>query len=136
MSTTTLTQASAYFIPLLLAGLWNLIIGGVGVFSNELLTSLFLTRITEVSTIFLQPLFWAAVMAFGVGYALVGFRHDRMRFFVSIGAALKVVVFLFIGALWLSGTSTLLAFIAGTGDLLWAIYFIFFLRRTRQYGYV
>jgi hypothetical protein len=73
-------------------------------------------------------------MAFRVGYASVGFRHDRVRFFISVGAALKVVIFLFIGALWISGISTLLAFIAGAGDLLWAIDFLFFLRRIRQYG--
>lgn len=130
----TQTQPSPYFIPLLLAGMWNLVIGGIGLFSNDVLASFFLLRVTEVTTLFLQPLFWAAVMVFGVGYSLVAFRHDRMRFFISIGAALKVVVFLVLGTLWLTGSCTLIALMAGTGDLLWAIYFLWFLRRTAQHG--
>jgi hypothetical protein len=127
---------SRYFLPLLMAALWNIIFGGLILFNLERADTLLFIKSTPLSDIFNAKIFWLAVIVAGFGYGLVAFAHNKGRFFISIGGILKVVVFIVLAYLWLDSSVTTLLLLAGVGDLLWAIYFFWFLAQTKEYGYV
>ena len=79
---------------------------------------------------------WFIVLIAGIGYGIVGFLHDRFRFFVSLGAIGKLVFFFLISYLWLISSATDFAIIVATGDLCWAIFFIYFIYQTKEYGFI
>lgn len=81
-----------------------------------------------------NPVWWLIVIVFGVGYGLVALVHHRFRFFISVGAMGKILFFSFVAYLWLQTAATALALTVASGDLLWALYFMRFLFRTRDYG--
>lgn len=71
----------------------------------------------------------ACVAAFGAGYLMVASNLDRHRGIVVIGALGKTAVFLIFLIYWLKGTIGFWAFSAGAIDIVWAVFFIAFLRR-------
>ncbi len=126
---------SPYFLPLELGALWNIMFGCVGVFLLPLHVEVFYTSETPVAAVITSSIFWVAVVLAGLGYGIVGFFNHKFRFFVSIGAAGKIIFFLYVLHLWSGGAISRLGMSIAAGDLLWGVYFLFFLYRTREYGY-
>ena len=129
-------KRSKYFIPLEIGAVWNMVLGSLGLFNVQLSNSLFLNDITPLSKIITCQICWLFVFLAGVGYGIVGFVNHKYRFFISLGAIAKIAVFIYCSYLWLDSTATNFAAIVATGDLIWAIYFIYFLLKTKEYGYL
>ncbi|KJS33625.1 MAG: hypothetical protein VR64_02525 [Desulfatitalea sp. BRH_c12] len=129
-------KRSKYFFPLIIGAIWNLIFGSLGLFNLQLSNSLFLNSITPVSKIIANEIWWSVVVLFGVGYGIVGYANHKFRFFITFGAIGKIALFLLVSYLWLKSTATSFAIIVATGDLLWAIYFIYYLFSTKEYGFL
>ncbi len=130
-----LAHRSKYFIPLIVGALWNLFFGSLGLFNLQLSNSLFLNIITSEAKIIANQIWWFVVLVAGIGYGIVAYFNHKFRFFITIGAAGKIALFFLVAYLWLNSIATNLAAIVVTGDLIWAIYFIYFLFKTRQHGY-
>ncbi len=117
-----------------LAALWNLGAALQGLVFPE----------TQFSLLFGEPMdsgdfhqallyrcFAIAVLLFGVGYYLVSKDTSQNRGIVWLGAAGKVVVFVFFTEAFLKEKATLLAWSLSLGDFLWALLFLGFLYETR-----
>lgn len=128
-------ERSRYCFPLIVGALWNIFFGSVGLFNLPLHVDLFYHTVTPEAGIIANTEFWFAVAVAGIGYGVVGFASHRYRFFVSLGALGKIAFFLFVSYLWLGGVTTNFAAVIAFGDLLWGIYFMIFIFRTREYGY-
>ena len=128
-------ERSRYFLPLLFAALWNLFIGVFGLLSPEYATSIFVLEMTPLTELATSKLLWCVVLAAAVGYGIVAFAHDKIRFVISIGAVLNVMFFIFVTGLWLASMGTTIFFLAATVDLILGIYFAWFLYQTREFGY-
>lgn len=121
---------------LVIAALWNLAFGSLGMFMLPQHIELFYVTVTPAAELLANTWTWAAVFIIGAGYALAGIAHPRYRFFLTLGAIGKYAFFFFVLDLWISGVATPFAMVVGTGDLLWALYFTFFLYMTREHGYI
>lgn len=75
----------------------------------------------------LSQSFFLAVLAFGIGYALVARNPAAHHGVVVVGALVKTAVFLVMGAYWLRGEVGALAMAAPCGDLAFAVLFVEFL---------
>ena len=73
----------------------------------------------------------AAVFAFGVGYWMVGNAPDRHRGIVQIGLAGKLMVVAIVVAHYLAGSASLAMTAVVSGDLIYAVLFILFLKSPR-----
>ncbi len=129
-------KRSKYFIPLIIGAIWNLVFGSLGLFNLQLSNSLFLNNVTPEAKIIANQIWWAVVFLFGIGYGIVGFVNHKFRFFITIGAIGKIALFVLVSYLWLNSTATDFAIIVATGDLVWAIYFIYFIFTTKEYGFL
>lgn len=125
-----------YLIPLLIGAAWNVFFGLMGVFNLPFHITLFYNSITPAVKLIANQEFWLVVLLAGVSYGVVAFNVSRFRFFITIGAIGKIGFFLLISYLWLGSSVTDFAVIIAGGDLLWAIYFLLFIYRTREYGYI
>ena len=131
----TLKNKSKYFFPLMLGAVWNLIFGSLGLFNLALINSLLLNEITPEAKIIANQIWWLVVLIAGLGYSIVAWHESKYRFFVTVGAIGKIALFFFVIYLWANSIATNFAAIVVTGDLAWALYFIYFLVKTREYGY-
>ena len=129
-------KRSKYFIPLLLGALWNVFFGLIGLLNLPLHISLFYNSITPAAKLIANQTCWLIVLFAGLGYGIVAFNIYKYRFFITIGAIGKIAFFLLVSYLWLGSVTTDVAAIIAFGDFLWAIYFLFFIYRTREYGYL
>ncbi|MBT4522187.1 MAG: hypothetical protein HOC23_19480 [Halieaceae bacterium] len=127
---------SRHTTALIAGSLWNLVFGGLGVLNLPLLIELFYHSVPSQAQITANQGFWMAVAIFGIGYGVVGLTISKLRFFVSLGAIGKFVFFLFMAHLWLVDVATNFAAVIAVGDLLWGLYFLVFIFRTREYGYL
>jgi len=93
---------------------------GMSVLNKELLT--YFHRIPE--TMLWYYLFLAAVFVFGIGYYWISVDTWRNRDIVKMGIIAKILVFLLFLLYLLKGEITLLLFLAGCVDLLFAGLFI------------
>lgn len=125
-----------YCVPLIVGAFWNIFFGGLGVFNLPLHVDLFYHTVTSGAEFIANTQFWLAVLVAGIGYGFVGFVNHKYRFFVSLGAAGKIAFFLFVFHLWFGGVATNFAAVIAFGDLLWGVYFITFIYRTREHGYL
>ena len=130
-STSLKDQRSKFRYPLLVSGVWNIVFGGIGLFLPETSKAVF-----SETEIIANPYWWSIVLFAGIGYAIVGYAISRFRFFITLGIIGKLAFFGLISYLWVNQTATDFALIIAIGDLLWAVYFIYFLNRTREYGYL
>jgi hypothetical protein len=127
---------SPYMIPLVLGAFWNIIFGSIGFFYLPLHIDLFYTSVTPQAELLANIWCWLVVLLAGVGYGVVGLKHHKYRFFVSLGVLGKIAFSIFVADLWFAGVATNFAVAIAFGDFLWAIYFMAFLYSTRQYGYI
>ena len=129
-------KRSKYFIPLLIGAIWNIFFGSLCFFNLQLSNSLFFSSITPEAKIIANKTWWFVVIMAGIGYGIVAFANHKFRFFVTIGAIGKMAFFFFVIYLWLGSIATDFAATVVFGDFVWAIYFFFFIFRTREYGYL
>ena len=120
----------------MVGAIWNLVFGSLGLFNLPLSNSLFLNSITPAAKIIANQIWWSVVLLFGIGYGIVGFVNHKFRFFITIGSIGKIALFSLVGYLWLTSTATDFAIIVATGDLVWAIYFMYFIFTTKGYGFL
>lgn len=125
-----------YKLFLIVGGIWNIVIGSYMVITQPSNIPIIYTEVPPLAAIFANHSLWMAATIAGIGYASVGFRFDRWRFILVIGAILKLLIFCFFTYLWLNSRATTVAFAIGVGDLLWAIYFAWFLFKTKANGYI
>jgi len=86
--------------------------------------------------IIVYKILWLVVLLLGIGFGIVSFLNHRFRFFITFGAIGKTAVFILVSYFWLNSTVTNFAAIVGLGDLIWVIYFIYFLLETKEYGFL
>lgn len=127
---------SKFLFPLIIGAIWNLFFGSLGLFNLQLSNSLFFNVITQEAKIIANHTWWFVVLIAGIGYGIVGFANHKFRFFITFGAIGKIALFILVSHLWLNSTATNFAAIVATGDLIWAIYFIYFLFKTKKFGYL
>ena len=115
------------------AALWNwlaaLLFMAMAVLDLQVL-SLFLT-IKPVSYLWFN-LFFGVVFVFGLGYFWAARDLDMNRNIVKMGAIGKTWVFILILGGWWTGAVTVLAALAGTVDLVFAILFVQALRQSKD----
>ena len=76
--------------------------------------------------------FASSVATWGIGYALVAVDRKRFRDFAWLGAISKTIFFTVYAAAFFGGRISFVAFIPALVDLLFAILFVEFLRRTSR----
>jgi hypothetical protein len=135
IDSSTSKKKSKYFFPLMIGAIWNLIFGSLGLFNLQLINALFLNVITSEAKVIANHVWWFVVFVAGLGYGIVACIEYKFRFFVTIGAIGKIALFFFVIYLWVNSIATNFAAIVVTGDLIWAMYFFYFLFKTREYGY-
>ncbi len=115
------------------AALWNwlaaLLFMAMAVLDLQVL-SLFLT-IKPVSYLWFN-LFFGVVFVFGLGYFWAARDLGMNRNIVKMGAIGKTWVFILILGEWWAGAVTVLAALAGTVDLVFAILFVQALRQSKD----
>ena len=127
-------RRSKYFLPLFVGAIWNLVFGSIGLFKLQLSNSLFLISITPGAKLVANQIWWFVVLIAGIGYGIVGFKNDKFRFFITFGAIGKIAFFVLVSYLWLNSTATDFAIIVAALDLIWAIYYFYFIFKTKEYG--
>jgi hypothetical protein len=75
---------------------------------------------------------WGAVLIFGIGYYLVSRDINKNRGIVWMGIIGKLCFFFFFIYSYLTGKSTILSFLGGTGDFIFTLLFLNFLWQTRK----
>ena len=128
-------KRSKYFMPLLLGAIWNIGIGLLGLLAPDFTNKLLFNDFNSITDIFTNYWWFLFVLGIGIGYGSVAFKHDRFRFLLTIGATIKILLFIVITYLWWNSTATHFAELTIIGDLLWAIYFFYFLKSTKEFGY-
>lgn len=86
--------------------------------------------------IIFYKILWLIVLLLGIGFGITGFLNHRFRFFITMGTIGKTGVFILVSYFWLNSTVTNFAAIVAIGDLIWVIYFIYFLLETKEYGFL
>lgn len=127
-----------YGIPLIIAAAWNIVIAALSIIDiDQHLLTFF-----NYEKSFRDPIarfyllgFWFVIAAFGIGYGLVAYNHKRNRAFISIGIPGKILFFLMVAWFWSQGIATNIAITLASGDLIFALFFLWFLLRTREYGF-
>jgi len=130
------TTRSRYLFPLLFAALWNLFIGAFGLLQQEYASSIYILEVTSLTGLATSNIVWGLAFMAGIGYGIVAFAHRVFRFCITLGAILNVVFFSFVAYLWLGSLVTNLFFLAAAVDLILAVYFVWFLYQTREWGYL
>ncbi|HEY9877423.1 MAG TPA: hypothetical protein V6D29_03150 [Leptolyngbyaceae cyanobacterium] len=70
------------------------------------------------------------IFIFGVAYAWLAITAKPEYLFVAVAAACKVAIALFFFVFWLTGDLPPIVLFAASGDLLFAVIFIFWISRT------
>jgi len=114
----------------LIAALWNFSGALPAIFYPALNMKFFYGVQTDnYYILFLNMAFWGAVLIFGIGYLIVSYNPGKNHGIVIMGIIGKTMV----AATWyyLFGTdrATILSFLAATGDILFTLYFIYYLIR-------
>jgi len=117
----------------LLAALWNFSIGFIGIFFTDFSLSLFFGQSiagTGFIAVLMFRLFMAAVIIFGLGYFIVSRDVMFNRGIIWLGLLSKLILFAVFIYLYFMGRTAFPAALAVTGDFLWSILFLLFLRQT------
>lgn len=127
-----------YGIPLFIAAAWNIVLAAISLIDVDEHLLIFYNYKESfsdpVARSYLLGL-WFAIAAFGVGYGLVAYNPERNRAFISIGVPGKILFFSVIAWLWSQGIATNTAILMASGDLIFAMFFLWFLFQTRGYGF-
>jgi len=127
-------QNAGYFKKLFVVGaLWNwgaaIFFSGISIFYQPLLPY-FLNEIPENMLWF--HLFLGLAFVFGLGYYWIGQETERNRDIIKMGIIGKAFVFCMLLYAWITGLVTVLVFLAGIVDLLFAILFTGVLMKLRR----
>ena len=128
------TLSSNFFLKtFFFASLWNFSIGFIGILFTDFSIGLFFGP-DAVTADFIAKLFFRlfmiAVIIFGAGYYIVSREITFNRGIVWLGLLSKLILFVVFLIYFITGSATLMALIAVTGDFLWAMIFILFLYQT------
>ncbi|UCF47967.1 MAG: hypothetical protein JSU89_12475 [Myxococcales bacterium] len=118
-----------------LAALWNFVAALGGLFRYEAQFRLLFGEegyTGDFHQALLYRSFAIAVLLFGIGYYLVSRDTSQNRGIVWLGAAGKVMVFVFFTEAILKDKATMIGWGVSFGDLLWALLFFWFLYRTKD----
>ncbi len=116
----------------LIAALWNLSGAVPGIFMSGLNLRLFYgIQTTDFHTLFLNSMFWGAVLVFGIGYLIVAKDIGKNPGIVTLGVICKSLVALVWYYIYFFGCNraTILVVGAATGDVIFVGYFVYFLMR-------
>jgi hypothetical protein len=111
-----------------LAAAWNLSAAVTLIFNPDFLLAGL--AINDVNARLLARSFASSVTTWGIAYALVAFDRTRFRDFAWLGAISKTIFFAVYAAAFFQERITFTAFIPALVDLVLAILFVEFLRRT------
>jgi hypothetical protein len=111
-----------------LAAAWNLGAAATLVFNPDFLLARL--SVNDPDARLLARSFASSVTTWGIGYALVALNRNRFRDFAWLGAISKTIFFTVYAAAFFGGRVLFAAFIPALVDLVLAILFVEFLRRT------
>jgi hypothetical protein len=125
----TSSTGGAYYRTLFaVAAAWNLGAAATLIFNPDfLLTKL---SINDPDARLLARSFASSVTTWGIGYALIAFDRKRFRDFAWLGAISKTIFFIVYAAAFVGKRISFPAFIPALVDIVFAILFVEFLRRT------
>jgi hypothetical protein len=123
-----------YGIPLFIAAAWNIVIAAISLIDILIFFNYEEYFSDPVAMFYLLGL-WFAIAAFGIGYGLVAYNHKRNRAFISIGVPGKILFFSMVAWYWSQGIATNTAIVLASGDLIFALFFLWFLFQTREHGF-
>jgi hypothetical protein len=112
------------------AAVWNLCMAATLVFNPDFLLAKL--SVNDPDARLLARSFASSVTAWGIGYALVAFDRKRFRDFAWLGAISKTIFFTVYAVAFFGGRISFAAFIPALVDLVFAILFVEFLRRTSR----
>jgi hypothetical protein len=112
------------------AAVWNLGAAATLVFNPDFLLAKL--SVNDPDARLLARSFASSVTAWGIGYALVAFDRKRFRDFAWLGAISKTIFFMVYAEAFFGGRISFAAFIPALVDLVFAILFVEFLRRTSR----
>lgn len=112
-----------------LASAWNLAVAGMLLIRPE--TMLERLGIGDPAARLLARSFFSSVATWGLAYALVAYNPRRFRDFAWLGVLSKLLFFSIYAVALCRGSITLTAFVPAAADLILALLFLEFLRRTR-----
>jgi hypothetical protein len=110
------------------AAVWNLGAAATLVFNPDFLLAKL--SVNDPNARLLARSLASSVTAWGIGYALIAFDRKRFRDFAWLGAISKTIFFTVYTAAFFGGRISFAAFIPALVDLVFAILFVEFLRRT------
>ena len=112
-----------------LASAWNLAVAGMLLIRPE--TMLERLGIGDPAARLLARSFFSSVATWGLAYALVAYNPRRFRDFAWLGVLSKLLFFSIYAVAWCRGSMALTAFVPAVADLILALLFLEFLRRTK-----
>jgi len=111
-----------------MAAVWNLGVAATLVFNPDFLLAKL--SVNDPNARLLARSLASSVTAWGISYALIAFDRKRFRDFAWLGAISKTIFFTIYAAAFFGGRISFAAFIPALVDLVFAILFVEFLRRT------
>jgi len=111
-----------------MAAAWNLGAAATLIFNPDFLLARL--NVNDPGARLLARSFASSVTTWGIGYALVAFDRKRFRDFAWLGVISKTIFFTVYAAAFFGGQISFAAFIPALVDLIFAILFVEFLRRT------
>jgi hypothetical protein len=112
------------------AAVWNLGVAATLIFNPDFLLAKL--SVNDPDARLLARSFASSVTAWGIGYALVAFDRKRFRDFAWLGVISKTIFFTVYAVALFGGQISFPAFIPALVDLVFAILFVEFLRRTSR----
>lgn len=112
------------------AAAWNLGAAAMLIFNPGFLLARL--NINDPDAQLLARSFASSVTTWGIGYALVAFDRKRFRDLAWLGAISKTIFFSVYAVAFFGGRISFTAFIPALADMVFAILFIEFLRRTSR----
>jgi hypothetical protein len=110
------------------AATWNLGAAATLIFNPDFLLARL--NVNDPDARLLAQSFASSVTTWGIGYALVAYDRKRFRNFAWLGAISKTIFFTVYATAFFGGRISFAAFIPALGDLIFAVLFVEFLRRT------
>lgn len=113
-----------------IAALWNFAGAVPSLIYPEFSLRLFYRLpVADFYVVSLNTVFWAAVLIFGLGYLMVAKRPGRNLGILVMGILAKIGVAVFWYQLFSTDRASVVALLAGIGDILFTLYFLYYLIR-------
>jgi len=111
-----------------IAALWNFAGAVPSLIYPEFSLRLFYRLpVADFYVVSLNTVFWAAVLIFGIGYLFVAKRPGRNLGILVMGVLAKIGVAVFWYQLFSIDRASIVALLAGIGDVLFTLYFLYYL---------